>query len=174
MSSISTFDDQQEHKQFYKEHELDSINREHKVILNPVRDVQYDVNLSTNVTVQHQTPREDFKDGTQTCREQLTSAALPADSMIQKSPIGELLTIHMTDKGDKGHHTPIKRLKTLKRDNGNIPAFERHISIDAPAEGCKTSFEDDSDTVNSENAAYSNPVGKKSVCMDSVANDPWL
>lgn len=122
-------------------------------MLSPVENVQYYVILSTKVTVQHQTPRGDIEEGTQTFREQVTGKTEIGDSRAQNNSIGDVLTTQETDKGDNGYRTSIAEFETLRTDSGKIPTSEEDNSIKAPAGGYSTFYGDGSTTVNRDSSA---------------------
>lgn len=147
-SSISAPSDQQVDKQTLEEEQLETLKREDKAILTPVGEVQYDVNLSTKVTVKDQTRRGDIKDSAQTCHEQVTGTNHIGNSMDEKTPIGDVLTKHKTSKRDKGHHTSIGEFRALKRDYRTSPTPQGDNSNNALTGGYKTPYGEGSITHN--------------------------
>lgn len=93
-----------------------------EAILTPFGDVQYDLNLSRKLTVLEQTPQGDIKDGSSTGLEQKTGATHITDSIVQMTPIGDVLIKYRTHKGDNGHQYANGNLMDLKRDD------KRHVT----------------------------------------------
>lgn len=86
---------------------FETVNREDKDISTRVGDVQHHIDISTNVTVQDETPQGNIIESTPTCREQVKGTTHIGDSMAQQTPIGDVFTTHKTQKEESGHQTLI-------------------------------------------------------------------
>lgn len=116
ISSIGTIEAQVVDKQALKRENLETLKIEDKASSTPAGAVHYDVNLS-KVTVLHQTPRRDIKDGNPTCSGHVTGKTYKENTKAPKTPIGEVLKTQNTGKGENGRQTVNGDFKTLKTDN---------------------------------------------------------
>lgn len=98
VSSIRTLNEQQVNKHAPEGEEVNSLMREDEETMTSVGDIQYDVNLPTKVTVQHQTTLGEVKAGAPACRDRVTGS---------------------TRKGDKEHQSSIGEFQILRRDDNN-------------------------------------------------------
>lgn len=105
-SSIRIYEAQVVNKQDSEGEKFETPNREDKASLTTNWNEQYHVKLSKIVTVQETALHEDMKDGTPTCREQMTGTTHIGVSKARNTSIGDLLTTHQNRKKDNSYQTP--------------------------------------------------------------------
>lgn len=124
-------------------------------------DAQYHLNLSTKATVQFTAPEADLKDGTPTCRGQVTGTAHLGTSKAQKNSIAHVLISQQTHKEDKRNQNPNVELRNLMRNSRTRPTPVGRNSVKAAAEEHKTHEGGCDNALNRDNVAYSTLVGDR-------------
>lgn len=75
-------------KQAPEREKFETLRKENKTLLTLNGDVQYNVNISTNITIQHQTLRGDVNGSTSACRKEMTCTTRIGDFMARNNVIG--------------------------------------------------------------------------------------